>query len=215
MATTVAVIDYGMGNLHSVESALSKAGADRVTVTDRHDAILGADRVVFPGVGAIRDCVDEFKRRGCDQTLKAAVEAGTPVLGICVGMQSLMTRSEENGGVDCLDWLPGPVVRFPYEHCDERGAKLKVPHMGWNRVKQQSVHPMWNNIEDDAYFYFVHSFYVPSDRCNSVFGTFEYGVNGVAAVARGNVFATQFHPEKSHDNGLKLLSNFLDWDGSC
>ena len=215
MSKTVAVIDYGMGNLHSVESALRKAGADSVSVTDKPDAILKADRVVFPGVGAIRDCIGEFKRLGCDETLKTVIEAGTPVLGICVGMQSLMTGSEENGGVACLDWLQGPVTRFPQDHRDASGAKLKVPHMGWNRVRQTSAHPMWNGIEDDAYFYFVHSFYVPADQCDSVAGTFEYGLQGTAAVAQGNVFATQFHPEKSHDNGVKLLANFLDWDGTC
>ena len=146
MSKTVAVIDYGMGNLHSVESALRKAGADSVSVTDKPDAILKADRVVFPGVGAIRDCIGEFKRLGCDETLKTVIEAGTPVLGICVGMQSLMTRSEENGGVACLDWLQGPVTRFPQDHRDAAGAKLKVPHMGWNRVRQTSTHPMWNGM---------------------------------------------------------------------
>ncbi len=127
-----------------------------------------------------------------------------------------MTRSEENGGVDCLDLgCMGQVARFPRDHRDASGVKLKVPHMGWNRVKQSATHPMWNNIEDDAYFYFVHSFYVPSGECDSVAGTFDYGLEGAAAVADANVFATQFHPEKSHDNGVKLLSNFLDWDGSC
>lgn len=215
MSRAVAVIDYGMGNLHSVESALCKAGADHVVVTAERDQILSADRVVFPGVGAIRDCISEFRRLGCDETLASVIKAGTPVLGICVGMQSLMTHSEENGGVACLDWLQGPVDRFPYDHRDAAGVKLKVPHMGWNRVKQRSAHPMWNGIKDDAYFYFVHSFYVPLEKCASVVGTFDYGVEGAASVAHGNVFATQFHPEKSHDNGVQLLSNFLDWDGSC
>ena len=138
MSKTVAVIDYGMGNLHSVESALRKAGADSVSVTDKPDAILKADRVVFPGVGAIRDCIGEFKRLGCDETLKTVIEAGTPVLGICVGMQSLMTRSEENGGVACLDWLQGPSHDF-LRIIETRRAKLKVPHMGWNRVRQTSL----------------------------------------------------------------------------
>ena len=215
MTKSVAVIDYGMGNLHSVESALRKAGAEHISVTNEPKAIISADRVVFPGVGAIRDCIGEFKRLGCDETLKRVIESGTPVLGICVGMQSLMTRSEENGGVDCLDWLHGPVARFPRDHRDTSGLKLKVPHMGWNRVRRKSAHPMWNGIEDNAYFYFVHSFYVPSSDCASVVGTFDYGLEGAAAVADANVFATQFHPEKSHNNGVKLLANFLDWDGSC
>ena len=118
MTQTVAVIDYGMGNLHSVESALRKAGAEDVVVTAERAPILNADRVVFPGVGAIRDCISEFRRLGCDETLKRVIEAGTPVLGICVGMQSLMTHSEENGGVVCLDCLTGPVARFPHDHRD-------------------------------------------------------------------------------------------------
>ena len=156
-----------------------------------------ADRVVFPGVGAIRDCIGEFKRLGCDETLKTVIEAGTPVLGICVGMQSLMTRSEENGGVACLDWLQGPVTRFPQDHRDASGAKLKVPHMGWNRVRQTSAHPMWNGIEDDAYFYFVHSFYVPADQCDSVAGIFEYGLQGLLQLLKGMSLRRNFIPKKA------------------
>ena len=215
MTQTVAVIDYGMGNLHSVESALREAGASLVTVTADADAILAADRIVFPGVGAIRDCLAEFRRLGCDATLRLAIERGTPVLGICVGMQSLMARSEENGGVDCLGFFDGTVTRFPRNHTDADGAKLKVPHMGWNQVAQSRDHPLWDGIENNAYFYFVHSFFLPAAASECVAGAFDYGVKGSAAITKENVFATQFHPEKSHENGLKLLANFLTWDGKC
>ena len=215
MRQTVAVIDYGMGNLHSVESALREAGANDVVVTAEAEAILAADRIVFPGVGAIRDCLAEFRRLACDTTLRLAVDRGTPVLGICVGMQSLMVRSEENGGVDCLGLFDGTVTRFPRNHTDADGRKLKVPHMGWNQVSQSQNHPLWNGIADNAYFYFVHSFFLPASQADYVTGSFDYGIKGSAAVAKDNVFATQFHPEKSHDNGLKLLANFLTWDGTC
>ena len=215
MTQTVAVIDYGMGNLHSVESALREAGASDVAVTADAEAILAADRIVFPGVGAIRDCLAEFRRLGCDKTLRLAVERGTPVLGICVGMQSLMARSEENGGVDCLGFFDGTVMRFPWNHSDTDGRKLKVPQMGWNQVSQNQNHPLWDGIADNAYFYFVHSFFLPAAESDCVTGLFDYGIKGSAAIAKGNVFATQFHPEKSHDNGLKLLANFLTWDGIC
>ena len=161
MTQTVAVIDYGMGNLHSVESALREAGASDVVVTADAEAILLADRIVFPGVGAIRDCLAEFRRLGCETTLRLAVDRGTPVLGICVGMQSLMARSDENGGVDCLGFFDGTVTRFPRNHSDTDGTKLKVPHMGWNQVAQSRNHPLWDGIADNAYFYFVHSFFLP------------------------------------------------------
>ena len=215
MTQTVAVIDYGMGNLHSVESALREAGANDVVVTADAKAILAADRIVFPGVGAIRDCLAEFRRLGCDTTLRLAVDRGTPVLGICVGMQSLMARSDENGGVDCLGYFDGTVTRFPRNHSDADGTKLKVPHMGWNQVAQSQNHPLWDGIADNAYFYFVHSFFLPKAESDFVAGSFDYGIKGSAAIVKGNVFATQFHPEKSHDNGLKLLANFLTWDGTC
>jgi glutamine amidotransferase len=126
-----------------------------------------------------------------------------------------MTRSDENGGVSCLGLIDGCVTRFPAHHKDSDETPLKVPHMGWNQVSQVVTHPLWADIADNAYFYFVHSFFVPTSDCDAVFGTFDYGVQGCAALARKNVFATQFHPEKSHDNGLKLLSNFLRWDGTC
>lgn len=216
MTGTVAVIDYGMGNLHSVESALRHAGAAEVLVT--HDAALlaAADRVVFPGVGAIRDCMDEIRRQHCDELLSTALEQDRkPVLAICVGMQALMQRSEENNGVDCLALIQGDVRHFGLPLYADDGARLKVPHMGWNRVAQTRPHPLWAKIPDGERFYFVHSYYVHAQDRSLVAGSVDYGLNVDAALARDNLFAVQFHPEKSHTAGLQLLRNFLDWDGTC
>ena len=211
---SVAVIDYGMGNLHSVASALQAVGGDiDVRVSSDPQAILSADRVIFPGVGAIRDCMAELKRRGLDPVVRAAVDSGKPVLGICVGMQALMSHSEENGGVDCLGVLPGQVKFFGDPLRDASGERLKVPHMGWNQVRQAQAHPLWAGIDQDSRFYFVHSYYVHSAEPRLVAATADYGVALHAALARGNLFAVQFHPEKSSDAGLALLRNFLAWDG--
>jgi glutamine amidotransferase len=216
MSGSVAVIDYGMGNLHSVESALRHAGADRVTVTHDSAQIAQADRVVFPGVGAIRDCMAEIRRLHCDALLDEALrQQHKPVLAICVGMQALMQRSEENGGVPCLGLLEGEVRHFGSPLRDADGRRLKVPHMGWNRVRQCRAHPLWDGIADDERFYFVHSYYVHAEDRSLVAGSVEYGVSADAALARDNLFAVQFHPEKSHRAGLRLLENFLNWDGRC
>lgn len=212
--TTVAVIDYGMGNLHSVASALKHVGADTVLVS--HDAaeIRKADRVIFPGVGAIRDCMAEIRRLGCDELLLEVLEKRhIPVLGICVGMQSLLTHSEENNGVDCLDLVGGEVRYFGDDLCDIDGDRLKVPHMGWNRVEHTRDHPLWQGIETGTRFYFVHSYYCDCADRSLVAGRSEYGIPFDAALARDNLFAVQFHPEKSADAGLRLLRNFLDWNG--
>ncbi len=212
----VAVIDYGMGNLHSVASALAHAGAQEVLVT--HDAarIREADRVVFPGVGAIRDCMAEIRRLKCDELLREALTGQhKPVLAICVGLQALMDRSEENGGVPCLGIIPGEVRYFGNPLVDASGQRLKVPHMGWNEVRQTRPHPLWAGIPDLTRFYFVHSYYVHAVDRSLVAGSVCYGVDADAALARDNLFAVQFHPEKSHTAGLQLLRNFLDWDGRC
>ncbi len=216
MSGTVAVIDYGMGNLHSVESALQHVGAERVVVT--HDAALlrEADRVVFPGVGAIRDCMAEIRRLHCDQLLDTALrEQHKPVLAICVGMQALLERSEENDGVECLGLLPGAVKHFGVNLQSADGERLKVPHMGWNEVTQQQSHPLWDAIDDGERFYFVHSYFVQAQDRGLVVGSADYGVAVDAALAKDNLFAVQFHPEKSHRAGLQLLRNFLHWDGTC
>ncbi|GAB3284460.1 imidazole glycerol phosphate synthase subunit HisH [Parahaliea aestuarii] len=216
MSQRVAVIDYGMGNLHSVASALSHVGAAEVQVTCDLEAIRAADRVVFPGVGAIRDCMAEIRRLKCDELLATALtEQRKPVLAICVGMQALMSRSEENGGVDCLDIIPGQVRHFGSSQTGAAGERLKVPHMGWNEVKQTGNHPLWAGIPDNSRFYFVHSYYVHADNRALQAGALHYGVEADAALATDNLFAVQFHPEKSHTAGLQLLRNFLEWNPAC
>jgi glutamine amidotransferase len=215
MATQrVAVIDYGMGNLHSVESALQHAGPCDVVVTDDPAIVAAADRVVFPGVGAIGDCMAEIKRLGFDRLISEVVTSGKPLLGICVGMQAMMEGSEESGGTQCLGLFEGVVQRFP-GGVDEQGHTLKIPHMGWNTVQQSMSHPLWHGIEDNTRFYFVHSYCVTPTRSEVQAGVCEYGLPFAAAIARDNIFATQFHPEKSHVAGLQLLTNFLNWNGSC
>ncbi|BFM13143.1 imidazole glycerol phosphate synthase subunit HisH [Simiduia litorea] len=210
---TIAVIDYGMGNLHSVSSALSHVSPNaNVIVTSDPALVASADRVVFPGVGAIRDCMAEIRRLGFDQLMRGQVASGKPVLGVCVGMQALMSHSEENAGVDCIDLLEGRVRFFGEPLLEADGTRLKVPHMGWNQV-QQSAHPLWSGIENGARFYFVHSYYVQAQDRNLVVGRCHYGVDCDVALARDNLFAVQFHPEKSHTAGLQLLRNFVQWDG--
>jgi glutamine amidotransferase len=216
MSGVVAVIDYGMGNLHSVASALQHVGADEVLVTHDAELIRQADRVVFPGVGAIRDCMAEIRRLKCDQLLADALVAQhKPVLAICVGMQALMSHSQENGGVACLDIVPGEVRYFGNPLVDADGQRLKVPHMGWNEVRQVMDHPLWQGIPDMTRFYFVHSYYVDAVQRELLAGAVQYGVSADAALARDNLFAVQFHPEKSHTAGLQLLRNFLEWNGQC
>lgn len=204
--TRVALLDYGMGNLHSAAKALERVGAT-VDVTADPRRVAAADRVVFPGVGAMRDCMAGMQAAGVDNAVRE-VAFQKPLLAICVGMQSLMQRSEENGGVDCLSLFEGQVRRF------EESPGVKVPHMGWNTVTQVNpAHPLWQGIDDQTYFYFVHSYYVqPSDK-SIVAGWCDYGQQDAfaAALTQDNLFATQFHPEKSHTAGLKLLENFVNW----
>jgi len=211
--SSVAVIDYGMGNLHSVAKALEHAGSGE-TIIVTHDVakILAADRVVLPGVGAIRDCMHEIKRLGIDEVVNEVIQ-NKPFLGVCVGMQALMSESEENGGTACLDILPGKVRFFGDDLKNDNGDLLKVPHMGWNQVHQVSEHPLWQGIEQDERFYFVHSYYVEPAQQSDIAATTTHGVEFAAALHRDNVFATQFHPEKSQHAGLQLYQNFLNWDG--
>ncbi len=211
---TVAIIDYGMGNLHSARKAVEHVAPDtRVLVTDNADHIREADRVILPGVGAIRDCMAEIRRLGVDKLVRE-VSRDRPFLGICVGMQALMSRSEENGGVDCINLFPSE-VRFFGESLVENGERLKVPHMGWNEVYHAMAHPLWQGIPDGDRFYFVHSYYAEAEGNPDIAGRSHYGVDLAAAVARDNIFAVQFHPEKSARAGLQLLKNFTDWNGTC
>ena len=213
-ADRIAVIDYGMGNLHSVAKALEHvAPGARVSITSDPAELKRADRVVFPGVGAIGDCMAAIRAAGFDRVLPQVI-AEKPVLAICVGMQALMAHSEESGGVDCLGLLPGRVRFFGAPLIDTDGERLKVPHMGWNVVHQTVEHPLWHGIAQDARFYFVHSYFVKMDDERLVAGRCVYGNEFAAAVAQGNVFAVQFHPEKSQLAGLTLLANFARWDGT-
>jgi glutamine amidotransferase len=212
MSKSIAVIDYGMGNLRSVSKAIEHVAGvhDKIHVTDDPELILQADRVVFPGQGAARDCMAAISNHHLNRAVLKAAET-KPFLGICMGMQVLMRFSEENQGTPLMGLFEGQVKRFP-ESWDAEGHRLKIPQMGWNRVKQTLAHPLWEGIEDDTRFYFVHSYYVdPQDRA-LVAGTTDYGIPFTSVIARNNLFATQFHPEKSADAGLRLLQNFVNWD---
>ena len=208
---TVAVLDYGMSNLRSVAKALAHVGDGcRIAVTDRPEDILGADRLVFPGQGAIGECMRNLSRLELREAVSECVQ-NKPYLGICLGLQCLMEESEEDRGTPGLGLIPGRVARFPQGARGTDGRRLKIPHMGWNEVSQSRSHPLWAGIEPDARFYFVHSYYVEPARPEDISGGTEYAVPFAAAVARDNVFAVQFHPEKSQRAGLRLLANFLDW----
>jgi glutamine amidotransferase len=217
MSQKVAIIDYGMGNLHSVASALAHVSPnDEHLITADHQEVKSADRVIFPGVGAIRDCVVEIKRLGFDELVKTEIDSGKPVLAICVGLQALMSWSEENEGVDCLDFFQGKVNFFSSDQRFQQASasqKMKVPHMGWNEVWQKKSHPLWQGIEDGSRFYFVHSYFVTPEDDSLIAGSSHYGLDFSSVLSRENVFAAQFHPEKSHDSGLQLLKNFCAWDG--
>jgi glutamine amidotransferase len=210
--STVAVVDYGMGNLRSVSQAVAHVARDadvRVIVTANPEEVYAADRVVLPGQGAMRDCMRELR----DSGLQAAVlhaAAHKPLMGVCVGMQMLLDHSEEQD-TPGLALIPGRVRRFQLVgHLQPDGSRFKVPQMGWNRVFQ-SPHAMWQGVPDGSYFYFVHSYYaVPSDARHSA-GETDYGASFTCALARDNIFATQFHPEKSAAHGLSLYRNFLRW----
>lgn len=213
--SVIAVVDYGMGNLRSVSKALEHVAASnqKVIVTNEADVIESADRVVFPGQGAARDCMHELSRLNLTAPVLAAAKA-KPFLGICMGMQVLMSHSEENGGIDCMGLYPGE-VRFFGEHAllSESAEKLKIPHMGWNNVEQTRSHALWHGIGQNNRFYFVHSYYVDPEDKTSIAGKTRYGIEFTSAMACDNVFAVQFHPEKSAADGLRLLENFTRWNG--
>jgi glutamine amidotransferase len=210
--SSVAIIDYGMGNLHSIAKALQHATHEvNVLVTANADEILNADRVVFPGVGAMRDCMQALQQTGLDAVIKQVAKT-KPLLGICLGMQALLTDSEENGHTDGLDVFSGHVVHFPEPLHDAKGERLKIPHMGWNQVEQQP-HPLWANIPQSSRFYFVHSYYAQPADAAMIAATSDYPNAFACALANKNIFAVQFHPEKSQAVGLQLLQNFLRWNG--
>jgi glutamine amidotransferase len=207
----IAVVDYGMGNLRSVQQAVRKvAPGANIIVTGEPDVIASAARVVFPGQGAAPDCMREIRDRHLDRVIAGVISEGKPFLGICMGLQVLFEHSEE-GDTPCLGLFQGPVKRFASGLHDAQGNKLKVPHMGWNQV-HHGDHPLWAGIAQDARFYFVHSFHVQPRDASLVQATSDYPQPFVCAAARDNLFAVQFHPEKSAAAGLKLLQNFVNWN---
>ena len=212
---TVAVIDYGMGNIRSVSKALEHVSGDtKVIVTHEAEEVLRADRVVLPGVGALQDCVGELKRLGLDDVIRETVR-NKPFMGICLGMQALLGSSAENGGTEALGIIPGEACHFADQlKIIPDTEALKVPHMGWNQVHQVKAHPMWLDIKQDSRFYFVHSYYVAAKNDSVVSATTRYGFDFTSVIDQENIFAVQFHPEKSQHAGLALLANFLSWDGT-
>ena len=209
---TVAVVDYGMGNLRSVSQAVMHVAAGSgvdVVVTQRPEEVLAAERVVLPGQGAMRDCMRELHDSGLKQAVLHAA-AHKPLMGVCVGMQMLLDHSEEQD-TPGLGLIPGFVKRFRLDgRIQPDGSRYKVPQMGWNRV-EQTAHPLWDGVDDGAWFYFVHSYYAEPEHAAHSVGRTDYGGRFTCAVARDNIFATQFHPEKSADQGLALYRNFLRW----
>lgn len=211
----IAVVDYGMGNLRSVSKALEHVAPDHtIVVTSDPNQIAEAKRVVFPGQGAMPDCMRELEARGLRSSVIDAAHR-KPFLGICIGLQLLFEHSEE-GDAAGLGVLAGNVVRFRAEDMhDASGAKLKVPHMGWNQVHQIRPHAMWDGIADEARFYYVHSYHVQPENPSIAFGESAYPKTFTSVVAQDTIFAVQFHPEKSQHDGLRLLANFVRWDGTA
>ena len=209
-ATKIALLDYGMGNLHSASKALSAVGAD-VSITNDPKVVAAADKIFFPGVGAMRACIAGMQEAGIDEVVRHAV-FNKPVMAICVGMQALFNSSAENDGTPCLSILDGEVKAFDPTWADEKGELIKVPHMGWNTISGMDLsHPLWQGIEDNSHFYFVHSYYCEPTDSTQVAAVCDYGQPFCASILQDNLFATQFHPEKSHSAGLQLLKNFVEW----
>ncbi len=211
MTSTIVVVDYGMGNLRSVAKAIEHVAPDAtVRISSDPEQVLAADRVVVPGQGAMPDCMRELTERGLRDAVVGAASS-KPFLGICVGLQMLFGDAEE-GNSRGLAVFPGRVPRFPQASMlGSDGGALKVPHLGWNEVVQYRSHPLWEGIADGARFYFVHSYFVAPDDFELAVGKTHYGIEFTSAIARDNVFAVQFHPEKSADAGLRLLANFAHW----
>ncbi len=196
----IAIIDYGAGNLRSVVNAIIKLGYQPNVTSDAAD-VPKADALILPGVGAAGSTVGSLKKLGLAEPVKDYIAAGRPFLGICIGLQVLFTDTEEGGEQECLGVIPGRVKKLP--------PGLKIPHMGWNQVKQKMAHPLFTDIPDETNFYFVHSYYVAPDDPSIVAGETEYGISFCSAIIRGKLAATQFHPEKSGEHGLKMYDNFL------
>ena len=209
-----AIVDYGMGNLHSVLKSVQAAQAlsgkvAEIYLTARPEDILAADKIIFPGQGAMPDCMAALRQSGLGEAVEDGLK-NKPFFGICVGAQLLFEHSEEGDTVG-LGWFKGRVKRFPANQTDANGGRLKVPHMGWNRVHPTRPHPLWEGIEPGAFFYFVHSFHAEPTNPENVAATSVYGEVFTCAVTQNNMFATQFHPEKSAASGLRLFRNFIHW----
>ncbi|WP_288379472.1 imidazole glycerol phosphate synthase subunit HisH [uncultured Massilia sp.] len=212
MKNKIVVVD-GLGNLRSVAQALRSAAPEAdILVSSKAEDIDAADRIVLPGQGAMRDCMRSLRESGAEDALLRAVR-NRPVMGVCVGEQMLFDASEENEGTPGLGLLPGKVVRFQLDgKLQSDGSRFKVPQMGWNRVRQTRSHPLWDGVEDGSYFYFVHSYYAAPEEAQDTIGEADYGGMYTCAVARDNLVATQFHPEKSAAAGLRLYRNFIHWN---
>ena len=206
----IVIIDYGMGNVHSVHKALNKVldKNSKIKITSSLNDLLDCSHIVFPGQGAASECMMNINKN-LDIVEFKKIILQKPFLGICMGLQVLMTHSEENEGSDCLNILDGKVLSIKRK----MNAKLKVPHMGWNKIKQENKHPLWDNIPDESFFYFVHSYFVePSNKLN-ILSTTNYDFDFASALYKDNIAAVQFHPEKSSKMGLRLLENFINWNG--
>ncbi len=207
---SIGVIDYGMGNLHSLGKALERAAGDqRILVSYDPKELLDCDRIVLPGVGGVRACMNELRRLELNEMVAEAARS-KPLLGICLGMQVMLEWSDENGGVPALGLFPGKVVRFP-DPPAEAAERLKVPHMGWNQVRQSQKHPIWNGVADKAWFYFVHSYHAAPRQKKHVIGSTDYVDVFPSVIARDNLVAFQCHPEKSQGVGMQVLANFANW----
>lgn len=207
----IVVVDYGMGNLRSVAKAaehVANQSAD-ILVSQNPQDIANADGIIFPGQGAAKACMQALKDTGMMQPVIEAAES-KPFLGICMGLQVLMTYSDENQGIECLDVIPGLVKKFD----ETRFPDLKIPHMGWNQIHQTQDHPLWHGIDNSSRFYFVHSYFIKPKLDHYALGTTEYGEAFTSAIAHNQLFAIQAHPEKSADAGLQLLKNFIHWNGA-
>jgi glutamine amidotransferase len=205
----VIIIDYGAGNLRSVARAVAHAGREPIVTSEPRD-VASADAVIMPGVGAAADTMRNLREHSLVEPVREYIASGKPFFGVCMGQQALLSVSEEGGEHECLGIIPGRVKKLPSSaNGNGDGARLKIPQMGWNRVRQKAEHPIFEGIEDDSYFYFLHSYYPAPDDEDVVIGETEYGVTFASVLARDNIVATQFHPEKSSDAGLRMYANFL------
>lgn len=206
----IAIIDYKAGNLTSVARAIRHLGFE-CRITHKATEIAGADKVIFPGVGSAGQAMQDLKRTGLDQTLSTVFQGGKPLLGICLGTQIILEDSEENQ-TTCLGLLAGTVKHFPVPLLSDDGQNLKVPHIGWNRITGKKFHPIFNNVDLESEFYFVHSYFPAPRDLETIIATTHYGITFASVIAKRNLVAVQFHPEKSGTQGLSILNNFCLWD---